>query len=155
MRVPLVATPSSKSEAQPDSDHGSPPPRARVLVVDDDADIRETVASLVALAGNGRRPYVSTAGSGEEAIALMAELSFSLLVTDYHLGGADGLAVLSRARAASPGVPCIFMTADPEAARILEESGLAVNTVLMEKPFGVDPFVAVVMRALGVSVAAT
>ena len=69
----------------------------RILVVDDDASIRETFELQL-----GRRGYeVETAESGEKALNLLQEFGPSLVITDLRMPGMDGLELLRRIREAS------------------------------------------------------
>ena len=79
---------------------------ARVLVVDDHADIRDSLAAY--LRRNGLD--VATAADASEARTMLAERPFDLIVLDIMLPGEDGM---SLCRFVSPklGVPIIFLTA--------------------------------------------
>lgn len=79
---------------------------ARVLVVDDHADIREPLAEY--LRRNGLQ--VATAADGPEARAMLAGASFDLIVLDIMLPGEDGIS-LCRFVSLTLGVPVIFLTA--------------------------------------------
>src|SRR5665811_63373 len=69
----------------------------RILVVDDDASIRETFELQL-----GRRGYeVETAESGEKALNLLQEFGPSLVITDLRMPGMDGLELLRRIREGS------------------------------------------------------
>ncbi len=87
-----------------------PPPMdtpARVLVVDDDADLRRTLARLLVSRGF----EASTVGSGAEALALLASRPVDVVVMDMRLPGATGLEVLPVLRREHPEVEVIMMTA--------------------------------------------
>jgi two-component system OmpR family response regulator len=75
----------------------------RILVVDDDADLRALIADF--LGANGL--IVETAAGGEEMDALLAVRRFDLIVLDLMMPGEDGLAILRRLR--RPGRPAIIM----------------------------------------------
>lgn len=83
--------------------------RALVLVADDDADIRELVALLLARAGY----RVETASDGLEAFARAVELGPDLVVIDVSMPGADGFETSRRLRAdpRTAHVPVVFLTA--------------------------------------------
>ena len=69
----------------------------RILVVDDDASIRETFELQL-----GRRGYeVETVESGEKALNLLQEFGPSLVITDLRMPGMDGLELLRRIREGS------------------------------------------------------
>ncbi|MBL0731640.1 MAG: diguanylate cyclase [Desulfosarcina sp.] len=60
-----------------------------ILIVDDDADIRQQISEYVAL--YGYRP--STAADAEEAINLLKNKSYDVVITDIKMPGMDGLAL--------------------------------------------------------------
>ena len=75
----------------------------RIIVVDDDADLRTLIADF--LSANGMD--VASAGNGVEMDALMAERRFDLVVLDLMMPGEDGLSILRRLR--KPGGPGVIM----------------------------------------------
>ncbi|MBS42926.1 MAG: DNA-binding response regulator [Nocardioides sp.] len=81
---------------------------AQVLVVDDDATVREVVVSYL----RAHSHDVREAGDGEEALRLQREDPSDLVVLDIMLPGIDGLEVLRRLRAGErPDVPVVMLTA--------------------------------------------
>lgn len=82
---------------------------ARVLVVDDDATVREVVVSYL----RAHRHEVAEAGDGELALRTLAGWSADLVVLDLMLPGIDGLEVCRRLRRDSE-VPIIMLTARGE-----------------------------------------
>ena len=81
--------------------------RARVLIVDDDASIRETLELHFRGAGH----EVATASSAEEALARLATADPMLVITDVRMGGMDGIALLETIRARRPDVDVVVITA--------------------------------------------
>jgi DNA-binding response OmpR family regulator len=81
-------------------------PRWRVLVVDDEASIREVVAQYLALDGF----TVAQASDGTEALRLAELQPPDLVVLDLMLPGLDGVEVCRRLRARS-AVPIVMLTA--------------------------------------------
>ena len=80
---------------------------ARVLVVDDDASIRETLELHFSGAGH----EVVTAASAEEALARLATADPMLVITDVRMGGMDGIALVEMLRARRPDVDVVVITA--------------------------------------------
>ena len=70
---------------------------SKVLVVDDDASILGVIAEVLEDEGYA----VTTAGSGEEAVDVMADNEFALVMTDIRLPGMNGVAVLEHVKKAS------------------------------------------------------
>ena len=81
----------------------------RVLVVDDEADARELVATMLSSAGAS----VATAGSTDEALAALDREVPDVLVSDVGMPGEDGHALLRRVRASRRlcRVPAVALTA--------------------------------------------
>lgn len=80
---------------------------ARILVVDDEPIIRETLAEMLAIEGR----EVVTAASGEEALALLQKEPFDLILLDLIMPGLGGLQVMEKARRIAPGTIIIMLTA--------------------------------------------
>ncbi len=78
----------------------------KILVVDDDTDVRESLE--MALRQKGYQ--VSAADSGESAIELLKESSFDLILSDLRMAGMDGIDVLRQARVIDPRVVGIILT---------------------------------------------
>lgn len=103
----------------------------RVLVVDDEDGVRETVAEALVSWGCD----VGTAASADEAIALAGLRRVDVVVADLHLRGSDGL-TLHRRLSATQGAPAtwIFMSGNPGAfadSALLARAGVP----LLAKPF--------------------
>ncbi|MET0270710.1 MAG: response regulator, partial [Sphingomonas sp.] len=75
----------------------------RILVVDDDADLRQLIADFLAMNGLA----VETASGAVEMDAAMAAGRFDLIVLDLMMPGEDGLSILRRLR--RPGGPGVIM----------------------------------------------
>ena len=78
-----------------------------ILVADDEPGVRESLAEVLRDAGYA----VQTAADGTGALKALEENDFSVVVTDLRMPGADGLAVLKRARDISPQTLVLVMTA--------------------------------------------
>ena len=74
---------------------------ARILLVDDEAMIREVLSRQLADAGF----EVVTAADGAEALALATKEPVDAVITDLSMAGLDGLAVIRGLQARSPGLP--------------------------------------------------
>jgi CheY-like chemotaxis protein len=87
--------------------------RARILVVDDDASIRETLE----LHFGGLGHDVATASSAEEALGRLAAFDPMLVVTDVRMGGMDGLGLLETLRARRPDIDVVVSPRSRTCAR--------------------------------------
>ena len=115
----------------------------RVLVVDDEPNIRELVQ--VALKFHGCT--VSTAANGSEAIRQAEVTTPDLIVLDVMLPDIDGFEVCRRLRAAGNEVPVIFLTARDTSSDTV--TGLAIGgDDYVTKPFSVEALVARVRAVL-------
>src|SRR5215203_2357442 len=78
----------------------------RLLVVDDEESLRITTAAIFENEGY----VVDTASSGDEAIALLSDSDYDLVLTDLHMEGGDGLSVLNQIRRQSPLTISVVLT---------------------------------------------
>jgi DNA-binding NtrC family response regulator len=84
-----------------------PPATLEILVVDDESELRHTIAEVLREAGH----EVVEAGDGEGALALCQARGFDLIVTDIRLPRGDGLELFNHARREWPSTKVILMTA--------------------------------------------
>src|SRR5258708_23123654 len=80
---------------------------ASILVVDDERAIQDSIAWCLRTEGH----EVRTAGSGEEAMAIMAGQGFDLIISDIIMPGLSGVDLLRKARALQPRTPVVLITA--------------------------------------------
>lgn len=121
----------------------------RVLVVDDQEDIRE-MARLV-LTGAGHE--VVTANSGRDALRLAREASYDLVLLDINMPEMDGWATLRLLRAdeAHDGLPVAMFSVKSEVRDKI--AGLKDGAIdYITKPFGVDELASRVSRILAAAV---
>lgn len=81
-----------------------------ILIVEDDRFFRELYADLLSQAGY----TVTTASSGEEALLLLHEARFGLVVTDLTMPGISGLELLVRIKSQDPSIDVILVTANAD-----------------------------------------
>ena len=89
---------------------------ARVLVVDDDATIRELIGDLVTRSGH----TVTLAGSVPEALEILGTRAFELLLTDVVLPGRSGIDLLREVRGRYPDTAVILMSGVAEVETVVE-----------------------------------
>jgi DNA-binding response OmpR family regulator len=117
--------------------------RARLLVVDDEANLRAGLRDLLSLMGY----QVDEAASGHEALHLLASKPYDLMVLDIRMPGMDGVEVMHRARGMCPDLSIIVLTAHAS----LESAIAAVKTDAVDymlKPFDVEDLASTVSQAL-------
>ena len=78
----------------------------KVLLVEDDRVLRQALGDTLMLGGFD---YLAV-GSAEEALAVVAEQAFSLVVSDVNMPGMDGHQLLELLRARHPQLPVLLMT---------------------------------------------
>jgi DNA-binding NtrC family response regulator len=119
---------------------------AKLLIVDDDKNIRETLATFFRTCGH----HVRTFENGQEALAAFAEDNdFELILSDCRMEKINGLELLRRTKLSAPKIPFILMTAYGSIESAIEalRAG-AIDYVI--KPFSLEKIQHVVHRALGV-----
>ncbi len=87
-------------------------PRATILVVDDEATMRDLLVDTLDAIG-----YLPTGASdGSEALQKLKEQKFDLMITDIMMPGIDGIALLKKVRKDYPNLPVLFIAgvATPE-----------------------------------------
>jgi DNA-binding response OmpR family regulator len=115
----------------------------KILVVDDDAELRGLLAFSLEQAGL----QVATAGDAEAALARWQTAEPDLMVLDVNLPRASGLEVLQQVRAASPDLPIIMLTVRDAEDDVVRAFDLGADDYVT-KPFSPRQLVARVKAAL-------
>jgi two-component system response regulator HydG len=102
---------------------------ARVLVVDDDDEMR----SLVRRALEGEGHQVTERGGGGPALLALRQARFDLVILDKEMPGLNGLELLPALRREFPDLPILFVTAF--GGRQVASSVLQLGARYLEKPF--------------------
>ena len=137
-RTARPSTPSGARAAVPAAG------RPRVLVVDDEASIRDLLSKTLALAEYD----VDLAPDGRTALERLRIIPYDLLITDLKMPGVDGLAVIREARRLKADIPVIIITGFSTEASAIEAVNLGVSGYLT-KPFRVPRVLAAAAKALG------
>ena len=103
---------------------------ARVLLVDDDAMVRFTTADMLTYLGH----TVTEAGDATEALRLLSEQAFDVIVTDISLPDLSGDELAMRALALQPGLRVIFATGYDALPEDSDHQALA-GAMLLRKPY--------------------
>ena len=117
--------------------------KAHILVVDDEPG---HVVMLKALLGKWRYA-VSSASSGEEAVALVRHKAFDLVLMDVRMGGMDGIAALKVLKAHNPAVPVVIMTAHSTVPSAVDALKSGAHDYLL-KPLDFDSLKETIASAL-------
>ena len=118
--------------------------RHRVLVVDDEASIRDLLSKTLALA----EYEVDTAPDASSALDRMRASGYDLLIADLKMPGMDGLSLIRQAKRIKSDMPVIIITGFSTESSAIEAVNLGVAGYLT-KPFRVPQVLAAAAKALG------
>ncbi|MBO6937212.1 MAG: sigma-54-dependent Fis family transcriptional regulator [Deltaproteobacteria bacterium] len=116
---------------------------AKILVVDDQRNMRTTLALMLRGAGHD----VDEAEDGDVACEKVVEDSYDLVLTDLKMGATDGMAVLRHAREKSPLTEVIVMTAYGTIESAVEAMRVGAHDYI-QKPFAEEALLVKVEKAL-------
>jgi PAS domain S-box-containing protein len=122
--------PSAQDAAGTDAAVGGVAARGRILVIDDDEDVRSFLVD--SLAGIGHE--VCACESGEEGLERLAEWRPDLALIDYAMPGMHGADVARAARAIVPRLPILFVTGYAESEQL---AAVGDDVQVLRKPFSV------------------
>ena len=115
-------------------------PQGRILVVDDEADVREMLADVLMSRGH----HVTMAGGGREALQSLEQGDYDLVITDLGMPELNGWEVARAIKAMRASMPVLLLTGWADA---LEADAGRVDAVI-KKPFDVSTLAAAVSAAL-------
>ena len=136
--------PAASSAGGPSARPASGTARPRVLVVDDEASIRDLLSKTLALAEYD----VDVAPDGRSALERMRMYPYDLLIADLKMPGMDGLTVIREAKRYKGDLPVIIITGFSTESSAIEAVNLGVAGYLT-KPFRVPQVLAAAAKALG------
>jgi CheY-like chemotaxis protein len=113
---------------------------ARVLLVEDDLDLRETIAEILGEAGAS----VSTAASGNEGFAAVARDRPQVIVSDLWMADGSGFELIERVRKLSPDEAGLTPAIALSAAENMQEAIMAGFHAFVPKPFEAQRLLATV-----------
>lgn len=116
-------------------------PKARVLVVEDDAELREALCDTLDLAGYDFRE----ADSGEAALTLLQQELVDMVVSDVNMGGMDGHDLLARINQMKPALPVLLITAYGAVDRAVDAIRNGAVDYLL-KPFEPEQLLQIIER---------
>ena len=105
----------------------------RILIIDDEAAIRESLETLLSLEGY----LVETATNGEEGVDQIQQNIFDLVLLDLALPGKNGLEILQVIRELQPVLPVIMITAYGKVDNIVDAMRLGAQN-FVQKPWDND-----------------
>lgn len=127
MRLPRAEV-NAASISAPDASTLPTGRAEKLLIVDDDADVRQLLTPFLSDLGY----EVSEATGGEGALSILADVKPDMMIVDFAMGGLTGAETALAARQRYPGIPVLFISgfADTEALR----SAVGIGP-LIHKPF--------------------
>jgi DNA-binding response OmpR family regulator len=135
-------SPRGAEPASPRLQH-RPHPRQRILIVDDDEDIRRL--DLEALAGAGYK--VDGAADGVAAWDVIQLNRYDLLVTDYNMPRMSGVELLLKIHTARMALPVIMVSGTIPLEKLKRHPWLQIDATLL-KPYTTDGLLATVRNVL-------
>jgi CheY-like chemotaxis protein len=115
----------------------------RILVVDDDRDIRRVIAH--ALMGSGY--HVDATEDGAAAWEVLQIKAFNLLITDHNMPKLTGVELVKKLRSARMALPVILATGKLPTEALAQNPSLQL-AALLPKPFSIDELLETVRAAL-------
>ena len=120
----------------------------RILVVDDEPMIRQTIGDLLRRFGCG----VDGVAEGNKAVEMINKKDYDLILSDIKMPGKNGYEIFAAAKDKNPDLPVILMTGfgyDPNHSIVrARKEGLAA---VLFKPFKVDQLLGEIRKAIGVN----
>ncbi len=132
---------AARTTPEPSSTRG----RERVLLVDDEASVRNLAAAT--LVRNGYHVHACAEGVEALGIARDPAVSLDLLVTDVVLPGMDGWNLAAQVAMLRPGIGALFMSGFADHA-IVQDGLMRREIELLAKPFSSSDLLAAVRRVL-------
>ena len=105
----------------------------KVAIVDEEADMRQSVSQWLALSGFDTETYASA----EDALKTIGPDCPGVVVSDIRMPGMDGMAFLKRLMGHDSGLPVIMITGHGDVPMAVEAMRLGAM-IFMEKPFSPD-----------------
>lgn len=111
----------------------------RLLVVDDEADIR--MLCIAAISSRLPGLHIDQAADANGALAALAKNTYDVVLTDFRMPGMNGLELIQHACETSAGPRWIVMSAYAD-QKLAKQSGAIGNVVdFLAKPFGISQLV--------------
>ena len=135
-------------EAATDSSGGSargtaPAPRGRILVIDDEEAIRDSLETVLEL----ERFRADTAADGASGLSALASHNYDLVVLDLMLPDMSGMDVLERIREADPIIPVLLLTAYGTVENAVQAIRLGADDFLT-KPWNNDKLILAIEQTI-------
>jgi len=117
--------------------------KTRILIIDDDAGLRKTLADILRV--TGYETFV--AGNGVEGLTLLKENPVNVALIDLGLPDVSGIDLLSRIKAERPATETIILTGNATLDSAIEATNRGAFSYL-QKPYDIDQLLLRIERAL-------
>ncbi|OYY74072.1 MAG: hypothetical protein B7Y40_06555 [Gammaproteobacteria bacterium 28-57-27] len=117
--------------------------KAKILVVDDDVNLRKTLADILRVKGY----ETAVAANGTEAIAAVEREKFSLALIDLMLPDMSGIEIMTHIKAISPLTETIILTGHASMETAIEATGQGAFSYLI-KPYQMDELLQKIRHAV-------
>ncbi|HEY1209785.1 MAG TPA: sigma-54 dependent transcriptional regulator [Terracidiphilus sp.] len=141
--MPEVETLLNPSASAAAGDSGPIDSQTRILVVDDEIAIRESLDALLKLEGYTAR----MAADGEEGLRIIDQESFDLVLLDLALPGQSGLELLPQIKERHPDLPVIMITAYGSVDNVVESIRAGAENFI-QKPWDNEKLLADIRSAV-------
>ncbi len=125
------------------TDTDTPRGLSRIIVIDDEADMRASIGQWLSLSGFRPESYPGA----EEALRRISPDFPGIVISDIRMPGMDGMALLKRLVAMDAGLPVVLITGHGDVPMAVEAMRLGAFDFL-EKPFDPDRLTTLVRKAL-------
>jgi signal transduction histidine kinase/CheY-like chemotaxis protein len=143
LRLPACEAEETKVTRASAAQLAQPASRAlRLLVVDDDPDVRATVAQMLSEGGHS----VDSVSNGRSALASLEMEEFDLVVSDYLMPGMSGAELIAEARRTKPEQPFLIVSGFADSEELMRS---CPDTARIGKPFTAAELLGAVERAVG------
>jgi DNA-binding NtrC family response regulator len=141
--MPEVESPLNSPASSTAGDSGVADSLARILVIDDEAAIRESLEVLLTLEGYAIR----MAADGVEGLRILDQESFDLVLLDLALPGQSGLELLPQIKERHPELPIIMITAYGTVDNVVESIRAGAEN-FVQKPWDNEKLLADIRSAV-------
>ncbi len=121
-----------------------PPEGARILIIDDEAGIRDSLETLLTLEGF----QVDLAIEGSMGLDMLTRHSYDLLLLDLALPGESGIDLLPRIKNTAPALPVIMITAYGTVGNVVDAIQAGASN-FVQKPWDNEKLLADIRAAIG------
>ena len=126
--LPAAAAAAPAIDA-PAAGHGSDlPDKLKLLIVDDNADVRETIVQMVEADGH----RVESVADGRTALSALSNRKPDMVLVDFAMPGLNGAELIAKARDIHPGLPCLLITGYWDSDAL---ATYGVTCPILRKPF--------------------